>query len=334
MSMLSRMCALAWCAPVALSAQSGVHVLVITGLSAEPAAAKRFAESAIPVVDAAKSKWGVADSSLIYLAEDPAVDKRITGKSTQVEIENALHRIAKRAAPDDEVLILLIGHGSDQGDSSKVSLPGPDPTARDYATMLLPLAKQRVVFIVAASGSGDFLPVLSAKGRIVITATKTALERNESLFSLWIAKGLTDDAADANKDGEISVLEAFTFARTELAKVYVAADHLQTEHPQLDDNGDRKPTADPVADMTPDSTGVVRDGLVASRVTFGGPAVNDPRIAALVAERRVLERDVETLRTKKGFMVAADYDKELERLLIAIAEKSAAIKAILPVKKP
>ncbi|MCC6244277.1 MAG: hypothetical protein IT353_15645, partial [Gemmatimonadaceae bacterium] len=49
--------------------------------------------------------------------------------------------------------------------------------------------------------------------------------------------------------------------------------------------------------------------------------------AALIAERQALESKVADLRAKKSTMEAAAYDKELERLLLEIAEKSAAIRA-------
>ena len=71
--------------PAPLLAQGGTHVLVITGLSAEPAAAERFKASAGPIVDAAKTKWGVSDSSLVYLAENPAADPQ----QMLIDLENS-----------------------------------------------------------------------------------------------------------------------------------------------------------------------------------------------------------------------------------------------------
>jgi hypothetical protein len=52
-----------------------------------------------------------------------------------------------------------------------------------------------------------------------------------------------------------------------------------------------------------------------------------PRIAALLAERQALESEVASLRTKKASMTAAAYEAELERLLLALAEKTQAIRA-------
>ncbi|MBX9856383.1 MAG: hypothetical protein K2Y26_12735, partial [Gemmatimonadaceae bacterium] len=73
---------------------------------------------------------------------------------------------------------------------------------------------------------------------------------------------------------------------------------------------------------------LVSDSLIAGRITFGQRATAaDPRIAQLMAERQALESQVAALRGRKASMEAAAYEAELERLLLAIAEKSAAIKA-------
>ena len=73
---------------------------------------------------------------------------------------------------------------------------------------------------------------------------------------------------------------------------------------------------------------VLSDSLIAARVAFGGIAgAPNPKVAALLEERQALESQVGALRARKASMEAAAYEAELERLLLAIAEKSAAIKA-------
>jgi hypothetical protein len=184
--------------------------------------------------------------------------------------------------PGDVLFVMLMGHGSGEGAQSKVNLPGPDATAAEYASWLAGFGKQQVVFVNAATGSGDFVPVLTAPNRVVVTATKTSNERNESVFLRYFAGALGMDAADADKDGRLSVFEVFRFARTEVGKVYTSSNRMQTEH------------------------ALVSDSLLASRVAFGKTAASaDPRIAALLAERQALESEVASLRTKKASMTAA-----------------------------
>jgi hypothetical protein len=313
----------------AAAAQGATHVLIVTGLSGDPQFATEFGRAARAIYDTARSQWHVADSSLIYLAEDPAADPtRIREKSTKDALTRAFDVLGRRAAPGDLVLVFLLGHGSGEMEDAAVNLPGPDPVARDYAAWLHQLDRATVVFINASSGSGDFLPVLSGPNRVIITATRTSLERNESVFGTYMARGLTDVAADANKDGHISVLEAFLFAQQEVTKVYTSTNRMQTEHGQLDDDGDRKGTP------TPGTTGV-GDGMLAARIAFGGKSAStDPRVTALVAEQRVLEAQVDSLKRRKATTDSTAYQTELERLLILIAQKTQAINAITGVKQP
>jgi hypothetical protein len=282
------------------------HVLIITGLSGEPRFAQRFESAARAVYDVAKNTWKVADSSLIWLAEDPARDRqRIRARSVREEVGEAFLALSRRVGPGDVVVVLLMGHGSGERENSRVNLPGPDPTAGDYATWISGFARQDVVFVNASSGSGDFIDVLKGPGRVVLTATRSALERNESVFSDHFAKGLASGDADADKDGRISVLEAFRYAMREVERAYETAGTLRTER------------------------GLLSDSTLATRVSFGPPAAgaDDPRVRALVAERVALEEQLAALRGRKATMSETQYEDALERLLVLIAEKSAEIRA-------
>ncbi len=277
------------------------HVLFVSGLSGAPQFKAQFTQAANTLRDVARGRWGVNDSSLLILTEDSSSTGR---RSTREHVADAFLRLSRRVQPGDVLLVLLAGHGSGEGPGSKVNLPGPDATAAEYAAWLQPFAAQQVVFINTATGSGDFVPVLSAPGRVVITATKSAFEKNESEFLRHFVRGLEGGEADADKDGRLSVLEAFRYARREVQQSYERGKRLLTEH------------------------ALVSDSLVAARITFGQrTTAADPRIAQLISERQALESQVAALRSRKAGMEAAAYEAELERLLLAIAEKSAAIKA-------
>ena len=281
------------------AAAQRTHVILVQGLAGEPSYGPVFKDVLNTVATAAKSSWNVADSSLIVLTED-GVGKL---KSTRENVAQAFATIGNRAAAGDVVLVMLVGHGGGEGPASRVNLPGPDPTAADYATWMSGFGKQRVVFVNASSGSGDFLPVIAGKQRVVVTATKSALQRNESVFAMYFARGLTTSESDSDKDGRVSVLEAFNYAKKEVKRVYESTKRMQTEQAQLSDS------------------------TLAKAVAFGGAAAStDPKIAALVAERQELEAQVGALRLRKESMAAAEYDKQLETLLLSIAEKTRAIR--------
>jgi hypothetical protein len=288
-----------------VNSAGGILVLLISGLSGEPRFATAFHDAAAAVYDAARAQWGVADSSLTYLAEDPVHDAaRITGRSTREGIAAAFAELARRSETGDVIVVLLLGHGSGQGVDSRVSLPGPDATAADFATWLAPLAGRTVVLVNGASGSGDFIAALSGPDRVVVTATKNSTERNETVFAEHFVRGLTSEAGDGDKDGRVTVLEAFGFARREVQRAYQGKNNLLTEHAQIGDSA------------------------LAGTIAFGtAPASRDPRIIALLATRRSLELQVVALRRKKGTMDSGVYERELERLLVELAEKTAEIRA-------
>lgn len=280
------------------------HVLVVAGLSGAPQFRQSFGEAVKAVRTAAKERWRVSDSSLIVLTEDSLPTALSEGRSTREAVSEAFVRLSKRVQPGDVLLVLLLGHGSGEGPGSKVNLPGPDATAAEYAAWIAPFKQQQVVFVNAATGSGDFVSVLSAPGRVVISATKTAMERNESEFFRYFARALNGDEADSNKDGRLSVLEAFKFAQSEVVKSYERSNRMLTEH------------------------AVISDSITANRIAFSSVASSsNPKVAQLIAERLELESKVAALRTRKASMAPEAYEAELERLLLAIAEKTQAIKA-------
>jgi len=287
------------------------HVIVVTGLSGEPRYSAAFGRLGAAIIDHAKARWEIGDSSLIYLAEDPGADPaRITGRGTRAAVLAAIGQVARRAARNDVVLIFLAGHGSEQGDQARLSLPGPDLTATDLAGAVGALAEQTVVVVNAASASGGFQKAVAGPRRIVVTATRTGFEKNATLFGDFFVKGLTSDEADADKNGQVSVTEVFQYASREVARSYETAKRLLTEHAQLNDSD---------------------NGALATAVTFSlvrDATTSDPRVASLVAERRRLEAAIAELRGRKARTDSTMYQRDLEQLLVKLAETSQAIRAV------
>jgi hypothetical protein len=278
------------------------------------------------LADAANKKLGIPDAGIVWLGED-SVSKvpRYRGQATKVNIERTFQQLAERAGANDQIAIVLIGHGSGDGADTKISLPGPDLSARDFAQLLGRFTKQRVAFINLTSASGDMLPILSAPNRVVITATKSAFERNESHFGEFFVRAFASDGADTDKDGRISLLEAFRYATTETKRLYENETRLQTEHAQLDDDGDK--TGHPEPD------GKTGEGALARRFfldvgSAAARASNDPRLTPLYAEKFAIEEQLEALKKRKSSMSAEAYDNELEKLLIELALKSRSIREI------
>lgn len=304
-------------------------LLIVIGLAGDPESAKEIGKTFHKwgnELASASEKLGVPPERLAYLVDQPGEgDTRVTGRSTREEFIKALDGFAKKATAEDVVFIVLIGHGSDTGGTPKFNLPGPDISAPEIDGMLKKLPTKQVVVVNTSSASGPFIEALSAPGRTIVTATRNGAEHFTTLFGGYFIEALTSNssAADADKNRRVSVLEAFQYAKTEVARAYEREGLLATEHALLDDDGDKEGSQDP------SPTG--KDGKVAAVLSLGAaggadlPA--DPKLRALTLERRDLERRVEALRLLKDGMEPARYTSELEKLVTAIALKTREIRA-------
>ena len=300
-----------------------VFLLIVVGLGGDPETAKTFHRWSNTLAESSE-RLGVPAERLVHLVGEAVEgDARVSGRSTRDEVTKALTRFAAEAGPEDLVFITLIGHGQWDGRAAKFNMPGPDMGPEDFEPLLKKLRSKQVVVVNTASSSGPFLEALSAPGRTLVSATRSGAEHYTTLFGGFFVDALSSPTADADKNKRISVLEAFQFAKAEVTRAYEREGLLATEHPLLDDDGDRKGSAEP----TP--TGA--DGKVAAVLSLGDASndglPSDPKLRALHLERRELERRVESLRLLKDSMEPARYTSELEKLVTAVALKTREIRA-------
>lgn len=306
-----------------VSARAQTQALVVTGLGAEDKYHQLFMSLGDRLTTALHGRFALPDSNIVWLGEDSAntISKSTLyrGRSTAENIRAEIDRMVARSKPGDQILIVLIGHGSGDGEDTKFNIPGPDLTARDFRAILDHFAAQRVAFLDLTTASGDAIAVLSGPNRIVITSTKSAYERNESQFARFFVDALDKPgAADVDKDGRVSLLEAYRYAATETRRSYSNDERLMTEHAQLDDDGDGKGT------NLPDGRGA-GDGLMSRRFFIDAGAVearlaaSDPRLAKLYADKFAVEDRIDALKQRKASMAEDAYYAELEPLLLALA---------------
>jgi hypothetical protein len=209
--------------------------------------------------------------------------------------------------------VFLVGHGSFDQQTAKFNLVGPDMSAKDFAGLVESLPTRKVVFVNCASSSGEFVKPLAAKDRIVITATRSGSEQNITNFAEFFIQALANSTADADKNGRVSVLEAFDYATKLVAEWYKQKNRLATEHALIEDNGDGVGHEEA-------SGG---DGAIAKTTYFDSKTIEeagaDAERARLIEERLRLEREIELLKSRKAEMKADDYEIELERLLVEYA---------------
>lgn len=300
------------------------HLVIVSGVGGQREYSDRFYKLGATMREAALGRLGLGDGDVTFLAEDPARDPHITLASTRANLTKTFAELTGRARAGDQVVVLLIGHGSGDGAEPRFNLPGPDVTAKELGAMLDGLGAARVAVIDASSASGDFLGALSRKDRVVITATRSGLEHNETMFARHFVDAFARDGADADKDGRVSLLEAFVYAKREVAREYEADNRLLTEHAQLDDDGDGKGSLELDARSS--------DGRLARTIFLGGGsasavASSDPRLQALAAARDAIAARVDSLRRRKASMDSTVYERDLEALLVDLARATQALRA-------
>jgi hypothetical protein len=306
---------------------SQTRVVIVSGLGGEAKYSAEFAVEAQSLAAALHGRFGVPDANIDWFGED-SVSRApyFRGQSTKPTVEKAILGIAAKAEPSSQFVLVLIGHGAGEGPQSRISIPGPDLDANDFARLLAAFPTQRVAFVNLTSASGDMTPVVAAANRVVITAAKTALERNESHFAQYFVNAFAKDGADVDKDGRVSLLEAFRYAALETKRFYDKGSLMQTEHAQLADDGAKAGNGEP--------TGRVGDGALARRFFMDGGKVatlaagSDPRLSGLYAEEFTLQEQIDQLRAKKGQLAADEYDAALEPLLISLARKAHEIRVM------
>lgn len=305
------------------------HLLLVVGLGGDPEYRDTFHGWAEDLATTAVGRLGLDPERVVYLGERPEDHPGIIqDRSTKENMASAMARMAGDAGPQDRVLVVLIGHGTGSRDAAQFNLPGPDLTPADLDVMLRDFPSQTVAVVNTTPSSGPFVKGASGPNRVILTATRTAQEGNETQFGAYFVEALKGDGTDLDKDGRISLLEAFEFTRLEVQRYYDEQNLLATEHAQLDDNGDGVGATE-VGEDTP-------DGWLARRF-FLGPSsalstavpdsITDPELLRLYEERATLERRVQELRALRGHMEEAQYEKELEDLLVALALKNREIRA-------
>ncbi len=270
------------------------------------------------------SKWAAdLDKQLGANGPDSHVLTLSGSGATRQQVEETLKRVAGEAAADDAFALFLIGHGTFDGEEYKFNLPGPDITARELAALINKVPARRQLVVNMTSCSGATLEAFARKDRIVITATKSGTEKNAPVFARYWVDALRDPAADTDKNGTVSALEAFNYAQRKTTAYFEAEKLLATEHAAMSDTGKASGVRDPNS-----SNG---HGLLAAAFPLVRPrtasAVKSaaPEKQRLLTKKEDLEAKIDRLKYQKAAMPPEAYKQQLTSLLLELARTQAEI---------
>src|SRR5258708_38328616 len=289
----------------ARAAQAAPYYFTVAGLGGEPDYEQRFTALA---KDLDKLFKAAASDAHVYT---------LTGSdATKAHLTDTLVQIAGEAKPEDEFTLILIGHGSYDGEEYKFNLPGPDISGEDLAILCDRIPAKRQLIVNTTSASGGSIGALQKVGRIVISATKTGTEKNATVFARYWVDSLRDGSADTDKNESITALEAFVYADRKTASFYESQKRLATEHSVLEDTGKKEAVRAPSAE---NGEGQLAANFTVLRIGSAQKAANDPAKRTLLDEKEQLERKIDLLKYQKDAMSAEDYKKQLSDALLELA---------------
>lgn len=300
-------------------------LIALLGFAASAAAAERYAivisgASGDERYSAQQKKWrneleaflttnfAFDEANLVFLDEN--ADGSL--KATAENVRRVFGDLRRRTTRDDMVFVLLVGHGTYDGFDAKFNLVGPDLTAPEWKALLDGVAA-RLVVVNSTAASFPFLEQLSRQGRVVITATDSAQQRFATVFPEYFIRALADRSSDLDKDGRVSIWEAFTSASGGVRQHYERLGQLSTERSVLDDDGDG---------VGREAEAPGQDGSLA-RALYLDPerstGSGDPVVAALERQRAALEKQLEDLKGRRNELPEDKYQAELESIFIELA---------------
>jgi hypothetical protein len=293
------------------------YAIILSGASGGAKYAEQMRDWRASLVSALVDRYGFPAEKVKTLVDETV---KTGEQGTAENVRKIMAEMRKQLTRDDLLLVILLGHGTFDGDIAKFNLVGPDLSAADWSTMLNGIAS-RLVVVNTTEASFPFLEKLSGANRVVITATDSAAQKYATVFPEYFVKAMREASSDLDKNGRTSIFEVFSAASAAVKQYYEQKGQLTTERALLDDNGDG---------VGREAEAPGPDGSLARLVYLDAElpaAANNPELAALLKRRRELEAEAEALKLKKGIMPTPAWEAEFEKLMIELAKVARDIKA-------
>jgi len=276
-------------AVMCMPASAATYTMVVAGLGGEAPYEQKFREHAAAVVSAAEKAAG-STANVISL----------TGDAARAEaVRREFKTLVGRMNANDTAVVVLIGHGTFDGETYRFNLPGPDLTDTELARLFDTLPARDQLIINATSASGGAIERWQKPRRVVITATKSGGEKTATRFAQFWAQAVASDAADTNKDEIVTAAEAYEYASRQVEAAFKAETAMATEHARLvgDDAG----------------------RFTVARLGTAALAPENPEVAALMTQRGTIELDLNRIKERKTALPENQYYDELEQVLVRLA---------------
>ncbi len=275
---------------LALPAVAGAatFTFVVAGLGGEPEYEQRFREQAAAIAEAAK-KAGEESQVVVLTGEQARRDS----------VRREFQEFAAKMQANDSATVVLIGHGTYDGEEYRFNVPGADITGSDLAQLFERMPAKQQLIVNATSASGATIEQWQRPDRVIITATKSGGERTATRFAQFWSQAVSSGAADVNKDEIVTAAEAFDYANRQVAASYKTEVALATEHARI--------------------AGESTTAFTVARIGSSALSSSDPEVAAMLAQRGQIELDLDGVKERKAALTQDQYYDELEGVLVKLA---------------
>lgn len=275
-------------APAAL-VHAATQVVIVEGLGGDERYAAEFARQSAGIEAASRTLRPEPEFRILRGAE--------AGRD---QILARLADIAALPEPPDLLLLYLVGHGSFDEHEYKFNLPGPDLTDADLQQAFDAMQARTLVVIDTSSASGAAHDRWQGESRIVITATRSGVERHATRFGGYFATALADPGADIDKNERVSAQEAFDYASRAVEEHFRSSGQLATEHARI--------------------SGAGADRVALARLGAPRPVDGDPALRGLIERRDGISGRIDALRLERDDLPADRYQERLLDLMLELAE--------------
>jgi len=166
---------------------------------------------------------GVESGRLSVLVDRESSVRKDSNVSTAGNLKKQIDRFSAEANNGDRFIFYYMGQANIVSDTLRLNLPGPDITDKQLAEWINEIKASSMLIVLDCPGAG--------------LAVKDVSE--------YFVPALLDEGSDTDKDGRISLLEAFTSASRSVDDFYRRQALLTTETPVLEDNADGIPSRQP-----------------------------------------------------------------------------------------
>ena len=224
-------------------------LLLCCGLPGDADHRDRLTAACEKIIAAAQPTLGVPPEQLLVLAGDDEMRDALSrqakevGVCTSESVAEAMKRLSGTVQADDACWVMMLGHAHLYDAKSQFNVLDADFDQSQFAQWAKPLACREQVFWLTMPISGFWIKPLSSPSRVIISATEADLEFTGTEMPYALADVLSGDGQeqslqDVDQDGSLSLLDLYLATNLEVHGRFRSMDRLQTEHAQLEDNGD------------------------------------------------------------------------------------------------